>query len=83
MPLRAGKKGLKAIDPVHPVHARRLLDTVKRHKISMYVVIPTAVLLVAAKGLGAARGKPFIHVTSIELSEDLEGVVGYAEMVTH
>jgi AmmeMemoRadiSam system protein B len=72
----AKEKDAKAIEKVLALDARGLLDTTKRHGISMCGVIPTAVLLCAARKLGATT-----YATSGEVSGDYSSVVGYAGMV--
>jgi hypothetical protein len=78
---RAKKKDASAIERVLALDARGLLDTTKRFGISMCGVIPTAVLLTAARRLGATRGELVAYATSGEVSGDLERVVGYAGLM--
>lgn len=77
----AREKDAKAVDRVLALDPAGLLDTVKRDRISMCGVIPTAVLLVAARRLGATRGELVAYATSGEVSGDFERVVGYAGMM--
>ena len=62
-----------ALDPVG------LLNTVKEHGISMCGVIPTAVLLFAARNLGAAKARLLKHCHSGDYAPMRE-VVGYASV---
>jgi MEMO1 family protein len=78
---RAREKDAKAIDRVLALDPRGLLDTTKRFGITMCGAIPTAVLLVAARKLGAAGGELVTYATSGEVSGDLGSVVGYAGIV--
>ena len=77
----AREKDRLAIERVLALDPRGLLDTTKRHGISMCGVVPTAVMLVAARGLGAAGGELVQYATSGEVSGDYRQVVGYAGMI--
>ncbi len=78
---RAKEKDTKAIERVLELDAEGLLDTTKRFGITMCGAIPTAVLLVAARALGATRGELVTYATSGDVSGDYGSVVGYAGMV--
>ena len=78
---QARDKDARAIEKVLTLDARGLLETTQRHDISMCGVIPAAVLLVAARRLGATRGELVAYATSGEVSGDYGQVVGYAGMV--
>jgi AmmeMemoRadiSam system protein B len=77
----AKEKDTRAVERVLALDARGLLDTVKRFGISMCGVIPTALLLTAARHLGATGGELVAYATSGDASGDFERVVGYAGMV--
>jgi AmmeMemoRadiSam system protein B len=77
----ARRKDDLAIERVLALDARGLLETTARHDISMCGVIPAAVLLVAARRLGATRGELVAYATSGEVSGDYDQVVGYAGLV--
>ena len=77
----ARAKDRMAIDCVLGVDPRGLLDTTKRHGITMCGVVPTAVMLVAARDLGATVGKLVRYATSGDASGDRRQVVGYAGIV--
>ncbi len=78
---RAREKDARAIGRVLALDPEGLLDTTKRFGITMCGVVPTAVLLVAARRLGATGGELVTYATSGEVSGDLGSVVGYAGMV--
>lgn len=78
---RAKDKDARAIERVLALDAEGLLDTTKRLGITMCGAIPTAVLLVAARALGATRGELVTYATSGDASGDYRSVVGYAGMV--
>lgn len=80
---RAKEKDDKAIAHVLRLDGEGLLDTTKRHKISMCGVIPTSVMLLASKRLGATRGELVAYATSGEVSGDHQSVVGYAGMIVY
>lgn len=63
---------LAALDP------EALLKVCREKDISMCGVIPTAVMLVAAKALGATSSRLVSYATSGEVSGDLQRVVAYA-----
>ncbi|MDW7712335.1 MAG: AmmeMemoRadiSam system protein B, partial [Deferrisomatales bacterium] len=78
---KAREKDARAIERVLALDPEGLLDTTKRFGITMCGVIPTAVLLVAARRLGASGGELVTYATSGEVSGDLGSVVGYAGML--
>jgi AmmeMemoRadiSam system protein B len=78
---QAKEKDAKAIEKVLQLDPRGLLDTTKRFGITMCGVIPTAVLLIAARRLGATQGELVTYATSGEASGDYQSVVGYAGMI--
>lgn len=77
----ARSKDRMAIDCVLALDPRGLLDTTKRHGITMCGVVPTAVMLVAARELGAGGAKLVRYATSGDVSGDRRQVVGYAGIV--
>lgn len=70
-----------ALDRVLALDPEGLLSTVRRHRISMCGVIPTAVALHAALALGATRADLIRYGNSGEASGDFDRVVGYAGAV--
>ncbi len=70
-----------AIDKVLALDPGGLLSTVGEHNISMCGVVPTAIMLAAAKVLGASGAREVRYATSGEVTGDYSSVVGYAGMV--
>jgi len=58
-----------------------LLRTCGENRISMCGVVPTAIMLFAAKELGAKEAKLIKHATSGDVSGDYDAVVGYAGII--
>lgn len=71
-------KDERALDQVRALDPKGLLDTCAQHAVSMCGVIPSAVMLVAAKELGATEADILEHTTSARASGDTAKVVGYA-----
>jgi AmmeMemoRadiSam system protein B len=74
-------KDRMAIDRVLALDARGLWDVVMREDISMCGFCPTAVMLTAAKLLGATAATLIKYATSGEVSGNYDSVVGYAGIV--
>jgi AmmeMemoRadiSam system protein B len=74
----AERKDRLALERVLALEPDALLDTVDEHDISMCGVRPTAVVLHAARALGAKRARLVRHGHSGETSGDTSSVVGYA-----
>ena len=72
------KKDQLAIDRVLALDPKGLLTTCAQEQISMCGVVPTAVMLIAAKELGATKAELISHMTSGDTSGDYGSVVGYA-----
>ncbi|HEY6139767.1 MAG TPA: AmmeMemoRadiSam system protein B [Thermoanaerobaculia bacterium] len=72
------RKDQLAIDEVVELDPRGLWDAVDEHDVSMCGFIPTTVMLVAAKALGATRARLLEHATSGDINGDYGHVVGYA-----
>lgn len=68
-----------ALEPVISLDAQALLRTVAKEQISMCGVFPTAVLLFAARAIGATEARLLKHYHSGEV-EPMTGVVGYASV---
>ncbi|MGH7829688.1 MAG: AmmeMemoRadiSam system protein B [Candidatus Binatia bacterium] len=68
-----------ALDPIIALDAVALLETVEREGISMCGVVPTAVLLFAAKTLGAKKAQLLKHCHSGD-AVPMREVVGYASV---
>ncbi|HEV2722136.1 MAG TPA: AmmeMemoRadiSam system protein B [Thermoanaerobaculia bacterium] len=75
------RKDQLAIDEVVELDPRGLWDTVDEHGVSMCGFIPTTVMLVAAKKLGATRARLLKHATSGDINGDYGHVVGYAAIL--
>lgn len=78
----AKEKDELALREVLSLNARGLIETVRKHDISMCGYIPTAVMLEAAKMLGAFRAELIAYSHSGEVSGE-EPVVGYAGVVIY
>lgn len=72
------KKDQLAIDCVLDLDPKGLLTTCAKENITMCGVVPTAIMLIAAKELGATEAKLISHTTSGDTSGDYQAVVGYA-----
>ena len=72
------RKDQLAIDEVVELDPRGLWDAVDEHDVSMCGFIPTTVMLIAAKQLGATRARLLKHATSGDINGDYGHVVGYA-----
>jgi AmmeMemoRadiSam system protein B len=70
-----------ALDRVEALDPEGLYRTVFEHDISMCGIIPTTVVLVAAKELGATEARLVRYANSGDVSGDFERVVGYAGFV--
>lgn len=77
------KKDKMAIDRVLELDPEGLLTTCGEHRISMCGVVPTAIMLSAAKVLGAKAAKLVQHTTSGDVSGDYDAVVGYAGIIVY
>jgi AmmeMemoRadiSam system protein B len=77
----AKRKDSSAIEALMELDEERLLDSVSRLDISMCGVAPAAVMLVAAKALGARSGRLIRYQTSGDTSGDYSSVVGYAGII--
>jgi AmmeMemoRadiSam system protein B len=75
------RKDQLAIDEVLELDPRGLWQTVDEHDVSMCGFIPTTVMLVAAKELGATRARLLKHATSGDINRDYGHVVGYAALL--
>ena len=74
----ARKKDELAIEKVLDLDPQGLLATTAGHHISMCGVVPTAIMLEAAKQLGATSARQIAYAHSGEASGDFSSVVGYA-----
>ena len=70
-----------AIHKVVTLDPKGLLSTCGEHRVTMCGVIPTAIMLIACKKLGAKEAKLIEHTTSGDVSGDYDAVVGYAGFI--
>lgn len=77
----AARKDQLALDRLEALDPQGLYETVRQQAISMCGVIPTTIMLLAAKALGATRARTLRYTTSGEVSGDFERVVGYAGVI--
>ena len=77
----AREKDKKAIEMIRALNPEGLYKTVLKEKISMCGYLPAAIMLFAAKALGAIEAKLVKYTTSGEVSGDYDHVVGYAGMI--
>jgi AmmeMemoRadiSam system protein B len=74
-------KDAMAIDAILALDEKKLVETVERMSITMCGYAPTAIMLVAAKELGATSARLVKYQTSGDASGDYSSVVGYAGIV--
>ncbi len=74
----ANRKDRLAIEQMKDLNARGLYDTIHQHDISMCGYLPTTVTLIAARDLGCTQGTLVKYVTSGDVTQDYNSVVGYA-----
>lgn len=74
----AEKKDRKAIEAILELDEEKLIDVVENFDISMCGYAPIAIMLVAAKELGARSARLIKYQTSGDASGDYSSVVGYA-----
>jgi AmmeMemoRadiSam system protein B len=67
-----------ALAEVEKLDASGLVEAVRRNRITMCGVWPSAVCIVAARALGAEHGELIEYTNSGETSGDYNQVVGYA-----
>jgi AmmeMemoRadiSam system protein B len=77
----SNRKDKLALDAVVNLGEEALMDHVRDAKISMCGVLPTYIVLVAAKALGAKRAEVLDYRTSGDVSGDYSAVVGYGAVV--
>lgn len=77
----ARKKDKEAIEAILALDEEKLIRVVNKHSISMCGYIPVAIMLSAAKLLGARKGTLAEYRTSGDVTGDRESVVGYAGIV--
>jgi len=80
---RAKARDAMAIEKIKQLDAKGLLEVCARERITMCGVVPVAVMLVAAKLLGATCGELVKYQTSGDTCAEKDEVVGYAGMVVY
>ena len=76
----ARRNDAKAIEKVIELDPEGLFSIVKKQSISMCGVIPVTAMLYAAARLGSKEGRLVKYMTSGEITDDMDNVVGYAGM---
>jgi len=77
----AKEKDFKAIDAILKLDEDALLERIAKFDISMCGYAPGAIMIVAAKALGAKKAKLIKYQTSGDASGDYSSVVGYAGII--
>ena len=77
----AEQKDASAIDAILALDEERLAGEVARRDISMCGYAPAAIMIVAAKSLGASAARLVKYQTSGDATGDYSSVVGYAGIV--
>ena len=79
----AKSKDSKAIDAILKLDEKELIRVVKEYDISMCGWAPTAIMLAAAKQMGAKKAELIKYQTSGDTSGDYSSVVGYAGIIVN
>jgi AmmeMemoRadiSam system protein B len=74
----AKRKDQLALDRVLAFDPEGLLDVCRSERITMCGVVPSAIMIVAARALGATRSELNAYATSGDVTGDSRQVVGYA-----
>ena len=77
----AKDKDRKAIEAILKMDEELLVERVRKFDITMCGYAPAAIMIVAAKALGAKNAKLIKYQTSADASGDHSSVVGYAGIV--
>ena len=80
---QAEKKDKEAIRAILDLDEEELLDTVASRGISMCGYAPVAIMITAARALGAKSAKLIKYATSGEATGDRSSVVGYAGLIIY
>ena len=80
---QAEKKDSQAIQAILDLDEKKLLERVRDLEISMCGYAPVAVMLVAAKELGAKKARLVKYQTSGDVTQDKASVVGYAGVIIY
>lgn len=79
----AKDKDKKAIEAVLELDAKKLLETVEANNITMCGCVPAAIMIIAAKKMGAKHGELVRYSDSGDVTGDTQQVVGYAGIIIH
>lgn len=79
----AKEKDSKAIDAILNLDEKALVERVERLGISMCGFAPAAIMIAAAKKLGAENARLVKYQTSGDVSQDHSSVVGYAGIIVN
>lgn len=79
----ARMKDNMALAHVEKLDPEGLYRTVREHRISMCGVLPSVVMLAAARKLGARKGEIVAYGTSGDVTGDNRDVVGYASVIVN
>lgn len=74
----AARKDKIALDAALTLNPEELMKSCRREKITMCGVVPSAIMIAAAKELGAKNAKLIDYRTSGDVTGDFDQVVGYA-----
>ncbi len=77
----AKRQDALAIREILQMNPEDLCQVVRRERISMCGCLPAAIMLYAAKALGAKEARLIKYATSAEMSGDYDHVVGYAGII--
>jgi AmmeMemoRadiSam system protein B len=78
---QAEKKDRQAIEAILELNEAKLIERINRFAISMCGYAPVAIMLAAAKSLGAKSAQLINYQTSGDVTGDYSSVVGYAGIV--
>lgn len=79
----ASSKDKEAIERVLKLDADGLLEIVRKKGISMCGCVPTAIMMMAAKDLGASKAELVKYADSGDVTGDTAQVVGYAGIIVY
>ncbi|MBC7100460.1 AmmeMemoRadiSam system protein B [Methanothermobacter tenebrarum] len=77
----AYKKDQKVLEAILALDEDRMYERIYQYNVSMCGYGPVAASIIAAKGLGATRGKLLKYATSGDITGDSSSVVGYASVI--
>jgi AmmeMemoRadiSam system protein B len=78
---QAKEKDKHAVEAILELDADKLMESVRRQKISMCGLAPAVIMLSAAKQLGAKKGQLVKYQTSGDTTGNYVSVVGYAGII--